>query len=92
LKPADGDNFMAQNIYAPLVGRRVGLNPALGAQGPFRACICGSTTGRISKGISSHPGHLKCDACGKHLAWIGAKHMDALLAADGAGKKKRGAA
>lgn len=83
---------MAQKNYAPLVGSKVGLNPTLGAQGPFRSCGCGSTIGVIGKGISTHPGQLSCDACGRHLSWIGAAHMDALMASRGFAPKKRGAA
>ena len=72
---------MAQNNYVSLVGRRVRLKP--GANGPFRACYhCEGRLGIIGKGISSHPGQLSCDSCGRHLSWLGAKHLEALLASE----------
>jgi hypothetical protein len=69
---------MASDKYAPVIGTKVALS---GLAGPFPVCHhCNGRTGVIGKGILTHPGHLKCDQCGKHLSWIGASHMDALLA------------
>lgn len=77
--------------YAPILGQAVALDPSPYATGPFRTCVCGSALGVIGIGISTHPGHLKCAKCGKHLSWIGRSHMDALLAAHRA-KSEGGAA
>lgn len=77
-----------QSAYAPIIGQSVVLSLT---RGPFRSCVCGSTLGIVGVGISTHPGHLKCAKCGKHLSWIGRSHMDALLAAHRA-KSEGGAA
>lgn len=77
---------MALNNYAPILGMQVALS---GMAGPFPVCHhCNGRTGVVGKGILTHPGHLKCAQCSKHLSWIGASHMDALLASAAAPKKK----
>ncbi len=69
---------MAQDKYAAVRGMKVATG---GKNGPFQACRrCDSREGIVGPGISTHPGHLMCAGCGRHLSWIGASHMDALLA------------
>lgn len=69
---------MAPDRYAPLVGRIVALD---GASGPFRCCAwCGFNQGRVREGKGPHLGQIVCDNCGRHTAWIGRGHMDAMLA------------
>lgn len=69
---------MAQDRYAPLVGRIVALE---GNGGPFRCCAyCGFNQGRVREGKGPHLGQVVCDNCGRHTAWIGRDHMDAMLA------------
>ena len=69
---------MAQDNYAPLLGRLVALD---GTSGPFRSCpYCAFNQGRIREGKGPHLGQVVCDNCGRHTAWIGRGHMDAMLA------------
>lgn len=69
---------MAQDNYAPLLGRLVALD---GSRGPFRSCpYCAFNQGRIREGKGPHLGQIVCDNCGRHTAWIGRGHMDAMLA------------
>ena len=77
---------MALDRYAPIIGTHVALR---GDGGTFPVCgRCRSREGIIGKGIFTHPGHLRCACCGKHLSWVGASHMDALLASANAPKRK----
>lgn len=69
---------MAPDRYAPLVGSIIALE---GSKGPFRTCpYCAFNQGRIREGKGPHLGQITCDNCGRHTAWIGRDHMDAMLA------------
>lgn len=69
---------MAQDNYAPLLGRLVALD---GTRGPFRSCpYCAFNQGRIREGKGPHLGQVVCDNCSRHTAWVGRSHMDAMLA------------
>jgi hypothetical protein len=75
---------MAQNTYASLYGTAVSL---AATSGPFQQCRrCGSAVGTVGPGISTHPGHLSCAKCGKHISWLGHTHMEALKARKGGRK------
>lgn len=69
---------MAPDRYALLVGSIIALE---GSKGPFRTCAyCGFHQGRIRDGKGPHIGQVVCDNCGRHTAWIGRDHMEAMLA------------
>lgn len=75
---------MAQMNYAALVGVNVDLS---GEVGPFRVCRhCAAETGRIGAGSGPHVASLVCVNCERHIAWLGAAHLDAMVAAQGAGR------
>lgn len=82
---------MAQDIYAPLEGKRVQITNLSGA---FRRCLCGSGEASVSvKPIGLHCGRLVCIRCNATTAWLGRDHMAAMLAAHNADlPKEEGAA
>lgn len=72
---------MAQDSYADLVGRTVSLNDT---KGPLKPCLyCGGRHAEITAGTATHAAGLRCTACGRHIGWLGKRHLDAIRAAMG---------
>ena len=66
-----------------LVGALVGLRPGQGnVVGSLRQCDgCGSLSAELVKGTSTHPLRARCRPCGRHVTWLPAPAIAALVAA-----------
>lgn len=80
---------MAQESYVPLEGKRIALKALTG---PFRPCrACGHQVGYvIIENIGPHAGHVRCDECARHCAWLSCNHLAAMLAEHGADQREAG--
>lgn len=78
---------MAQDIYAPLEGKKIAIENLSGA---FRKCrSCGGTLAVVSvKPVGMHHGQLTCTNCGEHCSWLQRDHLAAMLAAHSADERE----
>lgn len=71
---------MAQDHFAPLEGKKIGITNLAGA---FRSCTsCGGNVAIVSvKPVGMHNGHLTCAKCGNLTSYLSREHLAAMLAA-----------
>lgn len=75
---------MAQEKYIPLVGTTIALTDE---KGPMKPCMyCGCCSGKVTGPTEVHNAGIRCEGCGRHIGWLSARHLDAMLA------QKKGAA